>query len=77
MEGGKLAAGDEKKYKSMLPKAGDSSERARLKTQQAIRFLDSLRDNRLKALKSGGYRVEGGQPAVRELPSGDLEVDDG
>lgn len=59
MEGGKLAAGDEAKYKSMLPQAGDNIDVARLKSKQASDFLRGLYDTQLQALKGSGYNTTG------------------
>lgn len=57
MEGGKLAAGDEAKYISLLPKAGDSGELAKAKISQAQGFLRSLVKSRLQSLRASGYRI--------------------
>lgn len=73
MEGGKLQAGDETKYRSLLPRPGDSSQRAKAKIEEAISFLETLRDNRLKALAAGGYRV-GGQAGDRVTVSNGIEA---
>lgn len=59
MEGGKLAQGDEQKYKSMLPKAGDNQQVAERKIQEASAFLQDLYGNRVSALKSAGYNSGG------------------
>lgn len=59
MEGGKLAAGDETKYRRMLPIAGDSPELKRQKIEESQRFLRSLVDERIKALKGAHYDVSG------------------
>lgn len=58
MEGGKLAVGDEAKYKSMLPKPGDDEKVAENKINQAKDFLHSLYDGRVAALKSAGYNID-------------------
>lgn len=57
MEGGKLAAGDEAKYVSLLPKAGDSGELAKAKISEAQAYLHSLVRARLAALRASGYRI--------------------
>jgi hypothetical protein len=59
MEGGKLAAGDEAKYRNMLPKGGDSAEVATQKIASAKRFLSDLVDTRKKFLSDSGYKVPG------------------
>lgn len=63
MEGGKLAAGDEVKYRAMLPQAGDDEALAKQKLSNAKAFLQSLVDRRLSALKSAGYNVPDGMTA--------------
>jgi hypothetical protein len=63
LEGGKLAAGDEVKYKAMLPLPGDSLEVLYQKASGLKALLGELRDNRLKAYKAGGYRVPVAAPA--------------
>lgn len=64
MEGGKLAAGDETKYRRMLPIAGDKQELAEQKTKEAAAFLRSLKDQRIKVLRAAHYDVPdvGGAP---------------
>lgn len=57
MEGGKLAAGDEMKYRAMLPRAGDSQEVAQQKVRGAATYLMGLVNNRVSALKEAGYAV--------------------
>ncbi len=74
MEGGKLAAGDELKYRRMLPQPGDSKEVAAQKVKGAAAFLDGLVRNRVNALKEGGYNVPekaitGAPPAAQATPS--------
>lgn len=57
MEGGKLAAGDEAKYRSMLPKPGESAATAENKVKQAQDFLGGLVANRIKALRAAGFKT--------------------
>ncbi len=57
LEGGKLAAGDEAKYRNMLLVAGDSPAVKRQKVEGMKAFLDDLKSGRIKVLKSGGYRT--------------------
>jgi hypothetical protein len=65
LEGGKLAAGDEIKYRKLFPKAGDSLERAQNKLDNVRRLVGELTDAKVEALGSAGYNVSGfkaGQP---------------
>jgi hypothetical protein len=55
MEGGKLAQGDEAKYKSMLPKVGENPANAERKLTEAKAFLNNLYNGRVNALKGAGY----------------------
>lgn len=57
LEGGKLAAGDELKYRRMLPEPGDSLENARLKVDGLKKYLRDLRDTRAQAFRAGGFQV--------------------
>ena len=59
MEGGKLAAGDEDKYKRMLPRAGEDADLAALKLAGAKAFLSDLVESRKKFLSESGYKVPG------------------
>lgn len=63
LEGGKLAAGDEVKYKNMLPKPGDSADVVKQKVQSLKAYLSQLKSDRLTTLKAGGYAVPGGGAA--------------
>lgn len=65
LEGGKLAAGDETKYREMLPKAGDSLSVLQSKIDGMKGFLSDMKTGRIKTYKSGGYRTpeEEGAPA--------------
>lgn len=56
-EGGKLAAGDETKYRQMLPRPGDSAKIARQKVLDSQDFLRSLVSNRIATLRKAGYNV--------------------
>jgi len=57
LEGGKLAAGDELKYRKLLPQAGDSEEIAKQKIQESQAFLRHLKDERIKVLRDAHYDV--------------------
>lgn len=57
MEGGKLAAGDEVKYRRMLPQPGDSDEVVESKRKNAAAFLKNLVQGRIETLRKGGYQV--------------------
>lgn len=74
LEGGKLAAGDEVKYKAMLPRAGDSDAVVADKAQAMKGFLRDLAHSRAAGLKASGYRVPdqfmGAAPTV--APSGSV-----
>jgi len=79
MEGGKLAAGDETKYRSMLPKGGESLVLAQQKIQAAKAFLQTLLDKRTTILRAAGRNVPdmgAAKPtsAVKtmKLPSGEI-----
>lgn len=57
LEGGKLAAGDEEKYRRMQPMAGDSPDIVRRKIDGMKGFLDDIKAGRVKVYKAGGYKV--------------------
>jgi hypothetical protein len=57
LEGGKLAAGDEVKYRAMQPRPGDSPEVVKTKIQGLHDFLNGLKAGRVKLYKAGGYAV--------------------
>jgi len=57
MEGGKLAAGDEMKYRQMLPRPGDSDDVVRQKVAGMKDFLRALAQARAKGLQESGYNV--------------------
>ena len=57
MEGGKLAQGDEDKYRRMLPGPRDNPETAKNKITQAKAFLQELVGNRVEFLRRSGYKV--------------------
>jgi hypothetical protein len=74
LEGGKLAAGDELKYKAMLPKGGDSEKVVEAKRSHLKAFLRSLVAMRAKGLKESGYNVpaeflQSTPPTARANPS--------
>jgi hypothetical protein len=56
MENGKLAAGDEQKYRKMFPKAGDSEETAAAKVANIKAMLATKARNRTGALSTAGFR---------------------
>jgi hypothetical protein len=57
LEGGKLAAGDEVKYKAMLPRAGDPTNVVKQKADGMKAFLRDLATRRARGLKASGYNV--------------------
>lgn len=63
LEGGKLAAGDEVKYKNMLPRYGDSKAVLAEKKKALRDYLQTRRAEKVGALKSGGYSVPEKAPA--------------
>lgn len=64
LEGGKLAAGDEVKYRKMLPDASDSPDRARQKVENVTKLLQQSRANKIKAFGQAGYNVQGMTPTI-------------
>lgn len=56
-EGGKLAAGDEVKYRKMMPQPGDSREVVKQKTQGMKTYLRELAQRRAQGFKGAGYNV--------------------
>lgn len=59
MEGGKLAANDETKYKRMLPQPGMNEAEAKQAVKNAQGYLQELYTNRVNALRKQGYNVAG------------------
>jgi len=57
LEGGKLAAGDDTKYRKMLLQPGDSPEIVASKTAGMVDFLEDLKAGRIKVYRAGGYKV--------------------
>lgn len=57
LEGGKLAAGDETKYRNMLLKPGDAREIVAAKTAGMVDFLEEVKAGRIKVYRAGGYKV--------------------
>jgi hypothetical protein len=57
LEGGKLAAGDERKYKEMLPKAGDSVAVLNEKQRAMLDYLQSLKKKGIEGFKAAGFQV--------------------
>lgn len=68
LEGGKLAAGDETKYRNLFPKAGDSLERARNKLANVRRLVSGLTEAKVDALGAAGYNVGGLKPGGAAKP---------
>ncbi len=58
-EGGKLAAGDELKYRKMLAQPGDSPEVVKEKTEGQKRILRDVAARRIEAFAKAGYNVSG------------------
>jgi hypothetical protein len=59
LEGGKLAAGDEKKYERMLPQPGDSEEIAAQKIAGMKKMLTETTAARVETFGKTGYDVGG------------------
>lgn len=57
LEGGKLAAGDELKYRALMPEPGDSPERLRSKVRGLKTMLSDLKAGRIGAYKAAGYKT--------------------
>ncbi len=57
LEGGKLAAGDEVKYRKMFPQAGDTPQQAAAKVEGIKRILAEKSGQRTQALGAAGYKV--------------------
>lgn len=68
MEGGKLAAGDETKYRRMMPRAGMNQAEAERQVAKMQAFLQELYDNRVNALHKQGYNTAG-LPAAGATPA--------
>jgi hypothetical protein len=62
LEHGKLAAGDELKYKRLLPEAGDDAATLHRKISGLRSYLKSLKGKTEGAYSAGGYKVPGGAP---------------
>lgn len=69
LEGGKLAAGDEAKYKNMLPRYGDSPEVLAEKKAALKAYLQTRKAERIKALGSAGYKVPQSSAAPNSTPA--------
>jgi hypothetical protein len=75
LEGGKLAAGDEVKYRKMLPSAGDGAARRKAKIRNVKKLLDDARQAKIKAFGQAGYNTGGFAappsrvPAAQALPT--------
>lgn len=76
LERGKLAAGDEAKYRAMMLKAGDSLPVVKAKTEGMKRFLRDLKDGRIKFLGAAGYDVKAMQAAPQQPAAGMVTIYD-
>jgi hypothetical protein len=65
LEGGKLAAGDEVKYRKMLPARGDSPERAKNKLANVKRLVEDATREKVRALGAAGYNTKGFEAPVQ------------
>lgn len=78
LEGGKLAAGDETKYRNMLLKPGDAPEIVAAKTAGMVEFLEDVKAGRIKVYRAGGYKVpeslETPKAAAPAAPDGKVRV---
>lgn len=70
LEGGKLAAGDELKYRKMLPEPGDSLANAERKVEGLKKYLRQLRETRAQAFRAGGFQVGEQAPQAPAQPTG-------
>jgi hypothetical protein len=68
LEGGKLAAGDEVKYRKMLPKAGDSAEVVRNKAEALKTLLNDSYRNRVTFLRRSNFDTSGFDDGVAPPP---------
>lgn len=59
LEGGKLAAGDEKKYRGLIPQPGDSQQLLKSKVSGLRQFLGDMKTGRIKLYREGGYKTPG------------------
>jgi hypothetical protein len=76
LEGGKLAAGDEKKYEPFFPQPGDSLETAERKKKALKAQLIRDSQSRRAGLKGAGFKVPGStQPGARTADT-DALMDD-
>lgn len=77
IEGGKLAAGDEAKYRRMMPAPGNSPAVVKQKTEGMKVFLRDLARRRGKAFKDGGFNVPDSLIPADEQASGPAQAGDG
>lgn len=75
LERGKLAAGDEVKYRKLLPAPGDSVGRAKAKIENVKKLVRDEQQARIRGLGNAGYNVNGfqqggGSPAPAPAPTG-------
>lgn len=61
LEGGKLAAGDEAKYRQLIPQPGDSQKLLASKVSGLRAFLSDMKDGRIRLYREGGYKTPGGK----------------
>lgn len=72
LEEGKLQAGDELKYKRMLPQAGDSEDVLKTKATGLKSYLRELASRKAKGLKDAGYAVpQSLDPTAGQTPAND------
>lgn len=72
LEGGKLAAGDEVKYRRMLPEPGDPLELAKKKVEGLKQLLSSLRAKREQRFRASGF-----SDSAAQAPAGKVAVSNG
>lgn len=82
VEGGKLAAGDEVKYRKMMPQPGDSPEVVNQKVAGMKGFLRDLAGRRAQAFKDARYNVPDSinpnatRPSTKPAPQSATEDED-
>ncbi len=69
LEEGKLQAGDEIKYKRMLPQAGDSESVLETKANGLKSYLRELASRKSKGLKDAGYNVPASLDPSKAAPA--------
>ena len=74
LEGGKLAAGDELKYREMLPKPGDGPLVLKEKTDAMRDYLSDLKSKGISAFGAAGFQVPGAAPVAAQPVSAQAEA---